>query len=126
MTTSVGVAIAASAVIASAALTSSVSVAVAASPERFPTTGPHKSCPFVRVPEIYPGYPANGIGAQEIALFGGGWPSYGSADRLLRSAPTKVSEHRWRRFDGWRCVWEVGWEECKRARACVYVSNPGD
>jgi hypothetical protein len=26
----------------------------------------------------------------------------------------------------WRCVWEVGWEECKRGGARVYASNPGD
>ena len=80
----------------------------------------------MKVPEIYPGYPANGIGPQEIDLFGHGWPSCSTADHLLRVAPTKIPAHRWGRFDGWRCVWELVWEECKRGGVRVYAANPGD
>jgi hypothetical protein len=101
-------------------------LAVAASPERFPASGPHRSCPFVKVPEIYPGQEADGIGPQEIDVFGHGAPSCGQADHLLRVAPTRVPEHHWGRVNGWRCVWEVAWEECKRGGVRVYASSPGD
>jgi hypothetical protein len=100
--------------------------ALGASPERFPLTGPHRICPYVKVPAIYPGYPPNANGPQEIDLFGHGWPSCGTADHLLRVAPARIPEHHWGRFNGWLCVWELAWEECKRGGVRVYAANPGD
>jgi hypothetical protein len=90
------------------------SIALAASPERFPMSGPHQSCPFVSVPQIYPGSRPSAIGPQEIDLFGRGAPSCAQADHLLRVAPVRITERRWGRVNGWHCVWEVGFEECKR------------
>jgi hypothetical protein len=103
-----------------------VSAAGAAVPESFPQSGPHRSCPFVTVPEIYPGYEPGGIGPQEIDEFGHGMPSCRFADRLLRTVPTRIPEKQWGSFEGWRCVWIVSWEECKRNHVRVYASNPGD
>lgn len=102
------------------------SPAGAAAPESFPRSGPHRGCPFVTVPEIYPGYPPGGVGPQEIDEFGRGLPSCQFADRLLRTAPTRIPEKQWGKLAGWRCVWIVSWEECKRNQTRVYASNPGD
>jgi hypothetical protein len=97
-----------------------------ASPEPFPTAERHWGCPQVRVPEIYPGYPSNGIGLQEIDLFGRHVPTCARADHLMRLVPTRIPKHRWGRMDGWRCVWVAAWEECKRSTTRVYASDPGD
>jgi hypothetical protein len=100
--------------------------ALGASPESFPRVGPSRTCPQATVPQIYPGYPPGGIRPQEIDIFGRDGPSCAQAIRLLRLAPTKVAQHRWGRVGTWRCVWQVAWEECKRAAVRVYASNPGD
>lgn len=119
-------ALAAATSVAVAVLVSFASLAVAASPARLPSTNPHKSCPQVSIPQIYPGYDRSGIGPQEVDLYGRGWPSCSAADHLLRVAPKRIPEHRWGLISGWRCVWEVSYEECKRGDVRVFAVNPGD
>ena len=99
---------------------------LAASPEPFPSSGPSHTCPRVKVPQIYPGFPSSGIGPQEIDEFGHPTPTCGFADHLVRLAPRRIHEHKWGRVNGWNCVWVVAFEECKTHGVRIYAANPGD
>ena len=92
--------------------------------DRFPSLvdqqGPTRHCGEMEIPE------ANDGSAMEVDVFGRRAPRCRFARRKLRGVPWRAPERRWERLGRWNCIWETKAVVCKRGRAALWATNPGD